>query len=94
MREDAWDAIVALDREHGQKLFGYALRLGVDACRSADRVQEAPLRLWHELGRGTVSRPRRRGRTERSPTSPWASTGSPGASQASSPAWVTGPHPG
>ena len=28
VRDDAWDAIVALEREHGQRLYGYALRLG------------------------------------------------------------------
>jgi len=54
VRDDAWDAIVALDREHGQRLYGYALRLGVDAGRAADVVQEALLRLWDELGRGTT----------------------------------------
>jgi hypothetical protein len=39
LRDEAWDAIVALDREHGQRLYGYALRLGVDASRAADLVQ-------------------------------------------------------
>jgi RNA polymerase sigma factor (sigma-70 family) len=53
-RDDAWDAVVAIDREHGQRLYGYALRLGIDAGRASDIVQEALLRLWRELGRGTV----------------------------------------
>ncbi len=53
MRDDAWDAVVALDREYGQRLYGYALRLGVDSGRAADLVQEALLRLWRELSRGT-----------------------------------------
>lgn len=29
-RDHAWDAIVALDREHGQQPYGQALRLGVE----------------------------------------------------------------
>ena len=53
-RDDAWDAIVALDREQGQRLYGYALRLGVDPGRASDLVQEALVRLWRELDRGTV----------------------------------------
>jgi DNA-directed RNA polymerase specialized sigma24 family protein len=54
MRDDAWDVVVALEQESGQRLYGYALRLGIDSGRAADLVQEALLRLWHELGHGTV----------------------------------------
>ena len=54
MRDDAWDAVVALEREAGQRLYGYALRLGIDSGRAADLVQDALLRLWRELGQGTV----------------------------------------
>jgi DNA-directed RNA polymerase specialized sigma24 family protein len=52
VRDDAWDAIVTLDREHGQRLYGYVLRLGVDSGRAGDLVQGALLRLWRELSRG------------------------------------------
>ena len=54
IRDDALAAVVALEQESGQKLYGYALRLGVDAGRAADLVQESLLRLWRELGRGAV----------------------------------------
>jgi RNA polymerase sigma factor (sigma-70 family) len=54
MRDDAWDVVVALEQECGQRLYGYALRLGVDSGRAADLVQEALLRLWGELGHGTA----------------------------------------
>ena len=51
-RDDAWQMVVALERASGQRLYGYALRLGVDAGRAGDLVQEALLRLWRELSAG------------------------------------------
>jgi RNA polymerase sigma factor (sigma-70 family) len=53
-RDTAWDAVVAVERQSGQRLYGYALRLGVDSGRAADLVQEALLRLWRELDHGTL----------------------------------------
>jgi RNA polymerase sigma factor (sigma-70 family) len=52
-RDTAWRDVVALERRSGQRLLGYALRLGIDRGRAADLVQEALLRLWRELDRGT-----------------------------------------
>jgi RNA polymerase sigma-70 factor (ECF subfamily) len=51
-RDDAWQVVVALERRSGQRLYGYALRLGVDAGRAGDLVQESLLRLWRELSEG------------------------------------------
>lgn len=51
-RDDAWQAVVALEQSSGQPLYGYALRLGVDAGRAGDLVQETLLRLWRELSDG------------------------------------------
>lgn len=48
----AWDAVVLLEERHGQRLLGYAIRLGVEPARAADLVQEALIRLWRELRRG------------------------------------------
>jgi RNA polymerase sigma factor (sigma-70 family) len=50
--DDAWQAVVALEHASGQRLYGYALRLGVDHGRAGDLVQEALLRLWRELSGG------------------------------------------
>lgn len=55
-RDDAWRTVVALEQASGQRLYGYALRLGVDAGRAADLVQEALLRLWRELNAGAPIR--------------------------------------
>jgi RNA polymerase sigma factor (sigma-70 family) len=52
--ERAWAGVVALEREVGQQLLGYAIHLGVDHGRAPDLVQEALLRLWRELDRGTA----------------------------------------
>ncbi len=50
--------IVALERDRGQALFGFARRLGLGDDQAADAVQETLLRLWRELTRGiTVDDP-------------------------------------
>lgn len=52
--DPAWAAVVDLERQAGQRLFGYATHLGVDHALAADMVQESLLRSWRELGRGVV----------------------------------------
>ena len=52
--ELAWQGVIALEREAGQRLFGYAVHMGIDHARAADLVQEALLRLWRELERGVA----------------------------------------
>ena len=94
MRDDAWDVVVALEQESGQRLYGYALRLGVDSGRAADLVQEALLRLWRELGRrGRSSGRARLDIPDARPASRWTSTGWTGASRASSRDWATATAP-
>jgi RNA polymerase sigma-70 factor (ECF subfamily) len=46
--------VVDLEARHGQALFGFVRRLGLSDSQAADCVQEAMLRLWAELDRGTV----------------------------------------
>jgi RNA polymerase sigma factor (sigma-70 family) len=46
--------VVAVQEERGQALFGFARRLGLSDEEASDAVQEAFLRMWHELQRGTV----------------------------------------
>jgi RNA polymerase sigma factor (sigma-70 family) len=56
LRSLAWDAVVAIELEAGQRLFGYARRSGIDDDRAGDIVQVALLRLARELSRGVVVR--------------------------------------
>ena len=44
--------VVAIERTHGQVVFGFVRRLGVDDAAAADVVQEALLRLYHRLVAG------------------------------------------
>jgi RNA polymerase sigma factor (sigma-70 family) len=47
-----------LHRRQGQLLWGFARRLGLDDAEAEDVVQEALLRLWHELRNGApIERP-------------------------------------
>jgi RNA polymerase sigma factor (sigma-70 family) len=48
------DAVAAVEASHGQALFGFVRRLGLGNEHAQDAVQEAFLRLWQELERGTV----------------------------------------
>ena len=49
-----WSDVIALERDAGQRLFGYAVHMGVDRARAADLVQEALVRLWREQAKGVV----------------------------------------
>ena len=46
--------VTDLYERRGRELFGLAKRLGAGDDQAADVVQEAHLRLWHELHRGTA----------------------------------------
>ena len=45
-------AVVAFERAHGQVLFGFVRRLGVEDAAAADVVQESLLRLFDALSAG------------------------------------------
>ncbi len=53
VRPSAAALVIAVEREHGQALFGFACRLGIDRATAADVVQEGLLRLYDEIGRAT-----------------------------------------
>ena len=56
---DADRIVVDIERRHGQALFGFVRRQGLTDEQARDAVQEALLRLWHELRRGTsIDNPR------------------------------------
>jgi len=44
--------VLSLHERRGQDLYGFALGLGLSEEEAADAVQEAMLRLWHELAAG------------------------------------------
>ena len=46
------DRLVAFEREHGQALFGFARRLGLEDSEAMDVVQDMFLRLYRQLGTG------------------------------------------
>lgn len=50
------DVVRDLYESHGQLFVGLAMRLGLTDEDAADVVQEAHLRLWHELRRGETIR--------------------------------------
>jgi DNA-directed RNA polymerase specialized sigma24 family protein len=56
---EARATLIELERDEGQALFGFALRLGLSETESQDAVQETLLRLWAQLRAGaTIDRPR------------------------------------
>lgn len=52
--------LAALERDHGQAMFGFVRRLGLTDAQADDAVQEVLLRLWAEMVRGgRIEDPRR-----------------------------------
>jgi RNA polymerase sigma factor (sigma-70 family) len=57
--DDADRIVVDVERRHGQALFGFVRRQGLTDEQARDAVQEALLRLWHELrGGASIGNPR------------------------------------
>ena len=52
LSDSAAATIVELERSHGQALFGFICRAGIDRSRAADIVQESLLRLYRQLSYG------------------------------------------
>lgn len=48
------DSVARLEAQHGQAMFGFVRRLGLNDPQAQDCVQEGLLRLWAELQRGTA----------------------------------------
>ena len=53
-RPDHRAVVTELHELHGARLFDFARHQGLADDQAADVVQEALIRLWRELGRGTV----------------------------------------
>jgi RNA polymerase sigma factor (sigma-70 family) len=53
-RRSAADAVSAIEREHGQALFGFARRLGLPSVEADDAVQDTLMKLYVELSRGVA----------------------------------------
>jgi RNA polymerase sigma factor (sigma-70 family) len=48
------EMVTTIQAEHGSALFDFARHMGLTDEQAADAVQEALLRLWRELRKGTV----------------------------------------